>query len=149
MREIEEIKHLMEEVGIDLLSMTSPTIKLSIVMSGAAQGVQAGQDQCVTTLPTAAKAQVLASTPAPEATADIRHVNAPRVGTFVARHATRKQPILEPGMHVAASETLGYIKDGMLMYPVIAPCAGIFIESLHREGQAAGYGTPLFSLHAK
>lgn len=68
------------------------------------------------------------------------------VGNFQRRHPTRNQPALAEGAQVTAGETLGFVRDGLVLYPVVAPHSGAVRKIPHADGAPIGYGATLFEL---
>ena len=73
-------------------------------------------------------------------------VVAPSVGIFLHSHPLHDAPLTMPGQAVAAGETLGLLRIGALLLPVIAPQAGTVAGHLVAHGTVVGYGTPVVDL---
>ena len=74
-------------------------------------------------------------------------ITAPHIGLFLPEHPSSTRGTALPRL-VRRGETIGYLKAGALLRPVVAPSDGVLSRQLAPEGALAGYGTPLFELHA-
>lgn len=74
-------------------------------------------------------------------------ITAPHIGVFLPEHPSSTRGTALPRL-VRRGETIGYLKAGALLRPVVAPSDGVLSRQLAPEGALAGYGTPLFELHA-
>jgi acetyl-CoA carboxylase biotin carboxyl carrier protein len=55
--------------------------------------------------------------------------------------------LVSPGAEVTTGAIIGLLQIGVLLIPVVAPCAGQVAEHLVAEGTRVGYGTRLIALH--
>lgn len=73
-------------------------------------------------------------------------VKAPLVGVFYAAPAPREAPFAAPGKRVKKGETLCLIEAMKMMSEVPAPADCVVEEVLGRDGEAVGFGEPLFRI---
>ena len=73
-------------------------------------------------------------------------VKAPLVGVFYAAPAPGEAPFAAPGTRVKKGETLCLIEAMKMMSEVPAPADCIVEEVLGRDGEAVGFGEPLFRI---
>lgn len=71
-------------------------------------------------------------------------VKAPLVGVFYAAPAPGEAPFAAPGKRVKKGETLCLIEAMKMMSEVPAPADCVVEEVLGRDGEAVGFGEPLF-----
>lgn len=97
--------------------------------------------------------QTAAAAPAPAAPAasapQVREedlVKAPLVGVFYAAPAPGEAPFVTPGTQVKKGETLCLIEAMKMMSEVPAPADCVVEEVLGRDGEAVGFGQPLFRI---
>ena len=97
--------------------------------------------------------QTAAAAPAPAAPAasapQVREedlVKAPLVGVFYAAPAPGEAPFVTPGTQVKKGETLCLIEAMKMMSEVPAPADCVVEEVLGRDGEAVGFGEPLFRI---
>ncbi|MBV2183647.1 MAG: hypothetical protein KUL88_03770 [Rhizobium sp.] len=74
-------------------------------------------------------------------------ISAPHIGLFLPEHPSSTREAALPRL-VRRGEIIGYLKAGTVLRPVVAPSDGVLSRQLAHEGELAGYGTPLFELHA-
>lgn len=74
-------------------------------------------------------------------------ITAPHMGLFLPEHPSSTREAALPRL-VRRGEIIGYLKAGALLRPVVAPSNGVLSRRLAPKGALAGYGTPLFELHA-
>jgi len=74
-------------------------------------------------------------------------IAAPHIGLFLPEHPSSTREAALPRL-VRRGEIIGYLKAGALLRPVVAPSDGVLSRQLTPKGELAGYGTPLFELHA-
>jgi biotin carboxyl carrier protein len=74
-------------------------------------------------------------------------VTAPHIGFFLPEHPSSPKNAALPRL-VRRGEIIGYLKAGDLLRPVVAPSDGVLSRQLAPKGALAGYGMPLFDLHA-
>ena len=96
----------------------------------------------------AAPVQAAAPAPAPDAprAEEGEVVKAPLVGTFYAAPAPGEPPFAAPGTQVKKGETLCLIEAMKMMSQVPAPADCVVEEVLAGDGEAVGYGAPLFRI---
>ena len=94
----------------------------------------------------AAPVQAAAPAPAPDAppAEEGEVVKAPLGGTFYAAPAPGEAPFAAPGTQVKKGETLCLIEAMKMMSQVPAPADCVVEEVLAADGEAVGYGAPLF-----
>ena len=100
-----------------------------------------------TAVPAPALAAVPAPPPAGEETAlpeGEELVKAPLVGTFYAAPAPGEAPFAPPGKRVRKGETLCALEAMKMMSELGAPADCEVLEVLAKDGEAVGYGAPLF-----
>ena len=73
-------------------------------------------------------------------------VKAPLVGVFYAAPAPGEAPFVTPGTRVKKGETLCLIEAMKMMSEVPAPADCVVEEVLGRDGEAVGFGQPLFRI---
>lgn len=73
-------------------------------------------------------------------------VKAPLVGVFYAAPAPGEAPFAAPGKRVKKGETLCLIEAMKMMSEVPAPADCVVEEVLGRDGEAVGFGEPLFRI---
>ena len=135
--ELEELYALMERFarsGLTDLEWEREGEKIALRRS-AAPAVQA------------APAQAEAAAPVPAAGQDQGEtVNAPLVGTFYAAPAPGEEAFAAPGKQVKKGETLCLIEAMKMMSEIPAPADCVVEEVLARDGEAVGFGEPLFRI---
>jgi acetyl-CoA carboxylase biotin carboxyl carrier protein len=83
-----------------------------------------------------------------------RRSEAPRVirasasGFFFSAHPFETDACARPGQDVKDGQTLGYLRVGDVLYPVIAPQACQLTEQIALEGGLVVYGDALFAFEA-
>lgn len=132
MRDIAEVEKLMIDAGITELEFRSATMQLSI-----------RREERTPRPPAAPRAAPAAPILAAHGHFELRSRH---VGKFRRRHPTRSQPVIVEGAKVSAGETLGFVGDGLLLYPVFAPQPGIVRKVAQSDGAPVGYGTILFEI---
>lgn len=73
-------------------------------------------------------------------------VKAPLVGVFYAAPAPGEAPFAAPGKRVKKGETMCLIEAMKMMSEVPAPADCVVEEVLGRDGEAVGFGEPLFRI---
>ena len=73
-------------------------------------------------------------------------VYAPLVGTFYAAPAPGEEAFAAPGKQVKKGETLCLIEAMKMMSEIPAPADCVVEEVLARDGEAVGFGEPLFRI---
>ena len=71
-------------------------------------------------------------------------MKAPLVGVFYAAPAPGEAPFAAPGKQVKKGETLCLLEAMKMMSEVPAPADCVVEEVLAKDGEAVGYGQPLF-----
>ena len=97
----------------------------------------------------AATAPVIAHAPAaeaPKAQAEGTTVKAPLVGTFYAASAPGEAPFVSVGDTVKKGQTLCVLEAMKMMSEVPAPADCVVEEVLAKDGEAVGFGEPLFRI---
>lgn len=87
-------------------------------------------------------------TAGPATAQDEQRIVAPLAGVFLATHPLHDAPLVEPGGRVAAGQTIGLIRIGALLAPVLAPADAVLVDRLAETGALVGYGEPLFIVAA-
>lgn len=93
---------------------------------------------------TAPAAAAPAAAPARQESGDF--VKAPLVGVFYAAPAPGEAPFVTPGKPVKKGETLCLIEAMKMMSEVPAPADCVVEEVLAKDGEAVGFGEPLFRI---
>lgn len=136
MSNIAEIEQLMIDAGITELEFRSGATQLCI-----------RRQRPALRMPAAARVDAARADAADAAGAGPQLAIVSRhVGRFQRRHPTRKQPELVQGARVAAGETLGFVRDGLVLYPVVAPRAGVLASIAQADDAPVGYGSLLFEI---
>ena len=73
-------------------------------------------------------------------------VEAPGPGRFLHAHPITLAPLAAVGALVAADAIIGLLQVGVLLLPVMSPCAGRIIAHLVESGSLVGYGARLVAL---
>lgn len=133
MRDIAEIEKLMIDAGITELEFRSATMELSI-----------RREARTPRLPVALEDRPAA--PAPVVPQGHLELRSRYVGKFRHRHPTRSQPVVVEGASVSAGETMGFVRDGLLLYPVVASQPGIVTKVAQADEAPVGYGAILFEI---
>ena len=94
----------------------------------------------------AAPAAPGAAAPQPAPAEEGQTLNAPLVGTFYAAPAPGEEAFAAPGKQVKKGETLCLIEAMKMMSEVPAPADCVVEEVLARDGEAVGFGEPLFRI---
>ena len=93
-------------------------------------------------IPAAAAAPAAPAAAEPEGDA----ITAPMVGTFYAAPAPGEEAFAAPGKQVKKGETLCLIEAMKMMSEIPAPADCVVEEVLARDGEAVGFGEPLFRI---
>lgn len=88
-----------------------------------------------------------AEEPAAPAPRRAETIAAPHIGLFLPEHPSSTREAALPRL-VRRGEIIGYMKAGAVLRPVVAPSDGVLSRQLAPKGALAGYGMPLFELHA-
>ena len=142
--ELEELYALMERFarsGLTDLEWEREGEKIALRRSAAPVVVSAPAAQAAP-----AQAQAEAAVPAAPAEAQGETVNAPLVGTFYAAPAPGEEAFAAPGKQVKKGETLCLIEAMKMMSEIPAPADCVVEEVLARDGEAVGFGEPLFRI---
>jgi len=75
-------------------------------------------------------------------------VTAGSVGVFLHAHPCATAPFVRTGTEVLAGQTLGLLRIGVLLLPVVASRAGTVAALRAGDGATVGYGAPLVDLHS-
>lgn len=95
------------------------------------------------TVPTAVAAPVQS---APASVQEGELVTAPLVGVFYAAPSPDAAPFVTPGQTVKQGQTLCILEAMKMMSEVPAPADCVVTEVLARDGEAVGFGQPLFRI---
>ena len=74
-------------------------------------------------------------------------VTAPSVGIFLHCHPLHDTPLAPPGTVLRAGHSLGLLRIGALLLPVVAPAPGIMGGLLAPDAAVVSFGTRLALLH--
>ena len=74
-------------------------------------------------------------------------VTSASVGVFLHAHPCATAPFARAGARVQAGQTLGLLRIGVLLLPVVASRAGTVAALRAGDGATVGYGAPLVELH--
>lgn len=96
-------------------------------------------------LPVTAAASVTPSEPIAQKPAQ-QVVKSPGIGTFLPRGQDDGLDGVEPQTEISAGDTLGYIVQGVVRVPIIAPTEGRTTGPTPSEGAIFGYGDVVFNL---
>lgn len=79
------------------------------------------------------------------ASADL-HIEAPGPGRFLHAHPITGTPLAPDGALVEEGSVIGLLQVGVLLMPLLAPCAGRICAHLAANGALVGYGMALIAL---
>ena len=116
-------------------------------------GTRLKLDRTVTAAP-AASAPILAAAPAPSAAPAVQppqesgaeYIKAPLVGTFYAASGPDAAPFVKAGDQVRKGQTVCILEAMKMMSEIPAPADCVVEEVLARDGEAVGFGEPLFRI---
>jgi acetyl-CoA carboxylase biotin carboxyl carrier protein len=131
--QLHKLSAWMAEAGIDELELIGPSFRLRL----NGDGLQAHDDR--------AGDRPSDVVPAQRAVNDV--VAASTVGLFLHRHPLQETALAPEGTPVRAGQTLGLLRVGPLLVPVIAPRDGIAGAMLVAHETVVGFGTGLIELH--
>ena len=140
--ELREIAGWMAATDIGLLELRMPG---AIVRLG-----RRGEEVVTLDHSQRADAQLDGPTVAPDRNAAGLHpdtVTAGSVGVFLHAHPCATVPFVRAGIEVLAGQTLGLLRNGVLLLPVVASRAGTVAALRAGDGATVGYGAPLVELH--
>ena len=143
--ELQELYSLMERFaasGLTELEWQKKDERVALRRENPAVVMQAAPAAQV---PAAAPAQTAPAASAPQVREEDL-VKAPLVGVFYAAPAPGEAPFAAPGKQVKKGETLCLIEAMKMMSEVPAPADGVVEEVLGRDGEAVGFGEPLFRI---
>ena len=144
--ELQELYSLMERFaasGLTELEWQKKDERVALRRENPAVVMQAAP--VVQTTAAAAPAQAEPAASAPQVR-DEDLVKAPLVGVFYAAPAPGEAPFAAPGKQVKKGETLCLIEAMKMMSEVPAPADCVVEEVLGRDGEAVGFGDPLFRI---
>ncbi|RHR10194.1 acetyl-CoA carboxylase biotin carboxyl carrier protein [Pseudoflavonifractor sp. AF19-9AC] len=144
--ELQELYSLMERFaasGLTELEWQKKDERVALRRENPAVVMQAAP--VVQTTAAAAPAQAEPAASAPQVR-DEDLVKAPLVGVFYAAPAPGEAPFAAPGKQVKKGETLCLIEAMKMMSEVPAPADCVVEEVLGRDGEAVGFGQPLFRI---
>ena len=133
-QEIKELISCFESSSLQTMKLS--TQEFTIEMSRGA-----GAAPAVPQAPAAVAVPAAASAPARE---EGDAVKAPLVGTFYAAPAPDQAPFVAVGDRVKKGQTVCLIEAMKMMSEVPAPADCVVEEVLAKDGEAVGYGQPLF-----
>lgn len=81
---------------------------------------------------------------APDAVAEAQYIKAPLVGTFYSAPAPGEAPFAVPGGRVRKGDTVCVLEAMKMMSEIPAPMDCVIEEVLLKDGELAGFDTPLF-----
>ena len=143
--ELQELYSLMERFaasGLTELEWQKKDERVALRRENPAVVMQAAPAAQV---PAAAPAQTAPAASAPQVREEDL-VKAPLVGVFYAAPAPGEAPFAAPGKQVKKGETLCLIEAMKMMSEVPAPADCVVEEVLGRDGEAVGFGEPLFRI---
>ena len=143
--ELQELYSLMERFaasGLTELEWQKKDERVALRRENPAVVMQAAPAAQV---PAAAPAQTAPAASAPQVREEDL-VKAPLVGVFYAAPAPGEAPFAAPGKQVKKGETLCLIEAMKMMSEVPAPADCVVEEVLGRDGEAVGFGQPLFRI---
>lgn len=143
--ELQELYSLMERFaasGLTELEWQKKDERVAMRRENPAVVMQAAPAAQV---PAAAPAQTAPAASAPQVREEDL-VKAPLVGVFYAAPAPGEAPFAAPGKQVKKGETLCLIEAMKMMSEVPAPADCVVEEVLGRDGEAVGFGEPLFRI---
>ena len=116
-------------------------------------GLELEQNRTVTAAPAAAApipaaAPVLSAPPAaqPSQESGAEYIKAPLVGTFYAASGPDAAPFVKAGDQVRKGQTVCILEAMKMMSEIPAPADCVVEEVLARDGEAVGFGEPLFRI---
>ena len=123
---------------------TATTLKLSTkdFSLELGKGDPAAPIPAAAPVPAPAAAVSPAAAPAPAG----KCITAPLVGTFYAASQPGAEPFVTAGKRVRKGETLCLIEAMKMMSEIPAPADCVVEEVLARDGEAVGFGEPLFRI---
>ena len=145
--ELEELYGLMERFassGLTELDWRREDERVTL-RRAPAQVIQAAAP-AAPVVPAAPAAPAAAAAPAAPEAEEGDLVRAPLVGTFYVAPAPGEPPFAAPGTQVKKGETLCLIEAMKMMSQVPAPADCAVEEVLAADGEAVGYGAPLFRI---
>lgn len=122
---VEQLSLWLAEAGIDYLELSGPDRELRL-------GCAVKQRRQAKTTDTAGVV--------PHA------VRAPMAGTLLYTHPMRRAPLAPRGSLVRAGQTVALLQVGALLVPIDAPCDGVVVEVLAKEGTLVGFGAEIIRL---
>lgn len=143
--ELQELYSLMERFaasGLTELEWQKKDERVALRRENPAVVMQAAP---VAQAPAAAPAQAAPAASVPQVREEDL-VKAPLVGVFYAAPAPGEAPFAAPGKQVKKGETLCLIEAMKMMSEVPAPADCVVEEVLGRDGEAVGFGQPLFRI---
>ena len=133
--QLEKLSEWMAEAGIDELELTGPSFRLRLNGDSLrAHSDQADELQRDTDARQRPGSEVVAAS---------------TVGLFLHRHPLHETELAPEGTPVRAGQTLGLLRIGPLLVPVIAPRDGIVGTKLVAHETVVGFGTGLVELHPR
>ena len=136
-QEIFELMARFDASTATTLKLSTKDFSLELGKGGPAAPIPAAAP-----VPAPAAAVSPAAAPAP---AD-KCITAPLVGTFYAAPAPGEEAFAAPGKQVKKGETLCLIEAMKMMSEIPAPADCVVEEVLARDGEAVGFGEPLFRI---
>lgn len=135
-QELYDLMARFDRSGLHRLKLSQGDFKIEMEKGVAAPVVPA--------VPTAVPAAAQAA-PAP-GEAEGPAITAPLVGTFYAAPAPGEDPFVTPGKQVRKGEPLCVIEAMKMMSELGAPADCVVAEVLVKDGEAVGFGAPLFRI---
>ena len=74
-------------------------------------------------------------------------VTSPGIGHFLHRHSLSLATLAPAGALVDAGQIVGLLQVGVLLIPILAPCAGRVAGHLVAHGEIVDFGMKLIGLH--
>ena len=128
--ELFEIMDRFERGSLGALKLSGPGFSLEL---GRAAG-------------TAVAPAPLPPVPAPPPARETEAVCAPLVGTFYAKPGPEQPPFVSAGSRVSKGQTLCLLEAMKMMSELGAPADCVVAEVLVKDGEAVGFGAPLFRI---
>lgn len=125
----------------------TPPMQVQQVAPAALAAPPAASDASAAPAPAPVVATETATPPAaPAASANLKEVNAPIVGTFYAASSPEAAPFVKEGDRVQVGQVLCIIEAMKLMNEIEAEVAGTIVEICVRNEEPVEYGQVLFTI---
>ena len=138
--EIKKLAQLMDEFGLDSISVEEDDSKVKLTRPSSAPVVVAAP------APVAATAPVAPAQPAAEPPPEGRTVTSPIVGVFYSASAPGADPFVAVGQTVTPGDVLCIVEAMKMMNEITADFGGEVVAVLAKDGDIVECGQPLFRL---